>query len=328
MENNPSQEEIDALFRASRAPRAGKPESASSKKFVRCDFRQAGQISKEQVRAVSTLHATFAAHVTNSLGAYLRVGLDVALVSVEQMAYADFLGRLPDDLTYLASVGIHPLEANALIQMDFSLAFPIIDLVLGGLGKGEMMDRAITEIEEQILESVILMLNRELQATWNTVLNLEFRFGRHELIQQVTGLMLSSEKVLVLSFEVRMPEASGLLNIAFPAVVSNALLRKLATQWEHTKPSASSANRERLRHRLMSTRFPVELSLPGTPVRMEKLLELEPGKILVLHHRVADPVRLAVSGKDMFLASPVSCGAQRGAQVVASLPMASNSSKE
>ncbi|HEX4074103.1 MAG TPA: FliM/FliN family flagellar motor switch protein [Candidatus Acidoferrales bacterium] len=323
-----SQEEIDALLRASRKPSDKESKARAAAKFVRCNFRQAGQVSKEQVRSISTLHETFAVHVTNSLSAYLRVGMDVNVVSVEQIAFSEFLARLPYELTYLASVNVVPLDATALIQMDLSLAFPVIDLVLGGLGKDEPEERAITEIEENILENVMRIICRELQTTWNTVFKVDFGFAHREIMQQVGGLMLASEKVLALGFEIRMPECTGLLSVAFPAVVSNALLRKLATQWSQTKVSSASNNSDRLRERLQGTSFPVELSLPETPVRMQELLGIEPGKIIVLRHRVTEPIRLAVSGKDMFHALPVSCGRQRGAQVTGTIPLATDVRKE
>jgi len=323
-----SQEEIDALLRASRAPSDKQTKAQLAAKFARCNFRQAGQISKEQVRSVSTLQEAFALHATNSLSAYLRVGMDVSVISVEQITFSEFLARLPYDLTYWASIEVVPLEATALVQMDLSLAFPVIDLVLGGLGKDEPEERAITEIEENILENVMRIVCRELQTAWNTVFKIEFRFARREITQQVSGLMLASEKVLALGFEIRMPEHTGLLSVALPAVVSNALLRKLATQWTQAKPSATSTHSERVRERLRGTLFPVELSLPETPVRMQELLAIEPGKIIVLKHRVTEPIRLAVAGKDMFLAMPVSCGRQRGAQITGTIPLAANAHKE
>jgi flagellar motor switch protein FliM len=328
MNKTPSQVEIDALLTASRSPSGKEPKARSSAEVTRCNFREAGQISKEQVRSVSALHDAFAVHLTNSLGPYLRVAMEVSLVSVEQVTFSEFVARLPYDLTYLASVNIVPLDAVALFQMDLSLAFPVIDLVLGGLGKDAPEERAITEIEEHILENVMHIICRELQSTWNTVFNAQFRFARREVTQQVSGLMLASEKVLALGFEIRMPDATGLLSVAFPAVVSNTLLRKLAAQWSQSKQSSPAHNSDRLRERLQGTRFAVELSLPETPVPLQELVAIEAGSVLVLKHRVTEPIRLAVSGKDMFLATPVSCGRQRGAQVTGAIPLAVNNHKE
>ncbi len=96
MEKVLNQEEIDAMFRAALGRTTGMPASASS--YQPCDFKQAGQIKKDQVRAISNLHEGFARNLTNALGAYLRVIFEVNLVSVEQLTYREFLQRIGMDI--------------------------------------------------------------------------------------------------------------------------------------------------------------------------------------------------------------------------------------
>jgi flagellar motor switch protein FliM len=92
-----TQEEIDALFRATHKGEI----AVGAPKVVRRDIanlnlRETSRINKDQVRALSALHDSFARSVTNSLGAYLRVGFAVNLVSVEQLTLSEVLSRLPD----------------------------------------------------------------------------------------------------------------------------------------------------------------------------------------------------------------------------------------
>ncbi len=68
------------------------------------------------------------------MGGYLRDKFEVALVAVEQLAYRDFLARF-SDATYYASFHLLPGDASGILQMDLSLAFPIVDLLLGGPGR-------------------------------------------------------------------------------------------------------------------------------------------------------------------------------------------------
>lgn len=315
-----TRERIDDLVRASQVRRLGEPRPMGNRVSVPCDFRHAAKITANQARSVSMLHERFAARVGNALGAYLRVGLEMKLASVEQVIYNEHLSQLPD-LTYLASLSIRPLNVDALLQLDLSLVFPMIDLVLGGEGKNEVEARPITEIEEQILESVVRLLCRQLQESWQPVLELEMQFDRRQMPAQAQGLMLSTEKVMSLGFEIRMPEASGTLKLLLPAAVSNALLRKLAVQWTYTRAEPDAAVRERLRARLLKSWLPVDLRVPPVRVPIGILLDLRPGSVLALPHRVADPVRLAIRGRDLFLATPVSCGAFRGARLGEYLPM-------
>src|ERR1039457_6637438 len=99
MEKILNQEEIDALFLKAQGQGQGMSaasqgaEAPAQHVTVR-DIRQAGQLGKEHVRAVSMLHDSFARNLTYNLGAYLRGVFEVNLVSVEQLSYAEFLQRI------------------------------------------------------------------------------------------------------------------------------------------------------------------------------------------------------------------------------------------
>jgi flagellar motor switch protein FliM len=116
-----NQEEIDAMFRA--ALRRGQGSASLAPTFQRCDFKQAGQIKKDQVRAIANLHEGFTRNLTNALGTYLRVIFEVNLVSVEQLTFREFLQRIPD-LAYLATFQVKPMGATAALDLEPSLAFP------------------------------------------------------------------------------------------------------------------------------------------------------------------------------------------------------------
>ena len=325
MEKILSQDEIDALFRATQKGQIPAGRAKAERKDVsKFDIRLAGQISKDQVRALSALLETFARNITNSLGAYLRVAFDVNLVSVEQLNYSEVISRLPD-LTYLCSVRVQPFEALALLQMDLSLAFPVMDLVLGGSGGGAIEIRDLTEIEEQIVESVVRILTRELQTSWAPVLQVEFDFDQRQLSPQ--SLMAPSERGLSLSFEIKMPDAQGTLNITLPAVASNALFRKLTAQSSYYKHVTSAAHVNQLRERMLDGECPVELRLPPIPIQVRELTDLQPGEVLPLHRSVDQPAVLLVAGKEMFLAYPVACGQMRGGQILQRNSIAPDSGK-
>jgi flagellar motor switch protein FliM len=313
-----TQDEIDALFSA--AKESPGPAGAARKKVLPCDLRKLGTLNAEQVRVATNLHETFARRLGNSLGAYLRVGFEMNLVSVEQILYSEFLTRLPD-LTYLASLRILPIDAMATLQADLTLVYPIVDLVLGGSGADPIEPRELTEIEEQIFETVARLLARDLQTTWAPVLELSIDYDQRQQHAQIQGMMLPVEKILSLTFEIRLPDSRGTLNLAFPAVVANALMRKLSEQWSHLERIPSREAQQQLRQRLLESRFRVELNLPPSPLSIREIVALEPGKVLVLPKRVQEPGCLNVGGKPMFHAYPIRHGAGRGARIEKRLPL-------
>lgn len=94
-----------------------------------------------------------------------------------------------------------PVGASVLLQLDLAVAYPLIDVLLGGEGKGDTPTRGISEIEEQILETVMHIICRELQSAWQAM-SVEFQFEHRQHPGQAEQLMPAAEKTLLLSFEI------------------------------------------------------------------------------------------------------------------------------
>ena len=159
------------------------------------------------------------------------------------------------------------------------LAPPIIDLLLGGEGRDGPL-RELTDIEESILASVVEIICRELTAAWQPV-GLSFNFERRQMQTQVARIMSVTEKTLCLSFEIRMPHSSGLLNLAFPAVVANTILRRLTSDWGRRRRHAGET-RARMEAAARRIRFGASLQLPAVRLAASAIENLEPGTVLRL----------------------------------------------
>jgi flagellar motor switch protein FliM len=262
------------------------------------DARQSGQIGREPMRAISLLHGVFARNLSHALGAYLRVVFEASLVSAEHLYYRDYLQRLPE-LTYLCSCKLAPMDVPAVLQLDLSIAFPLIDLLLGGEGKGKLEPRELTEIEEQILESVVQIICRELGTAWQA-LGLEFRLDRRQPTANASRLMPPDDKILALNFGITMPETRGTLSLAVPAAVSTALLRKMTADWAYRKPRGATESKEQVKARVLGCPFPIELVLRDVKVPSRELFQLRPGKVLVLGHSIERPVTLVAGEQPLF----------------------------
>ncbi len=311
MEKMLKQDEIDALFQSAKATsHAAAVPTGAAESVVPFNFGRAGQISNEQLRAISMLNDLFARNLTHNLAAWLRCQFQVNLVSAEQIPFNEFLMRIPD-ISYVTSVRLEPLGALSVIQLDLALAPPIIDLLLGGGGEGPL--RELTDIEEAILASVVEMICRELTAAWQSV-GLSFNFERRQMQTQVARIMSVNEKTLCLSFEVRMPQGSGLLNLAFPAVVANTILRRLTSDWGRLRRHAPETQ-ERLQATVRKIRFGGCLQLPSVRIAARDLNGIQPGSILRLNLSAARPAEWCVAGQSMAHAQPIRHGAHRAARL-------------
>jgi flagellar motor switch protein FliM len=304
------QDEIDALFQAARTSSQEArqaPEHRSG--VVHYNFKLAGQISNEQLRAISMLNDLFARNLTHNLAAWLRCRFQVNLVSAEQIPFNEFLMRIPE-ISYITSVRLEPLGALSVLQLDLALAPPIIDLLLGGEGREGPL-RELTDIEESILASVVEMICRELTAAWQSV-GMSFSFERRQMQTQVARIMSVNERTLCLSFEIRMPQGSGLLNLAFPAVVANTILRRLTYDWGRRRRHTPDA---RARIEATARRIYVGgcLQLPTVRISADAIQNLRTGSVLELGISSSVPAEWRVAGERVSEARVVRHGTRRGA---------------
>jgi flagellar motor switch protein FliM len=312
MEKMLKQDEIDALFEAARTQTAeGEPREEVRARVVPYSFSSAGQISTEQLRAISMLNDLFARNLTHNLAASLRARFHVNLVSAEQIPFNEFILRIPE-ISYVASVRLEPLGALSILQLEMSLAPPVIDLLLGGEGKQGIL-RELTEIEESILGSVVEIICRELTAAWQPV-GLSFTFERRQMLTQVARVISVNEKTLCLSFEIRMPHGSGLLNLAFPAVVSNAILRRLTVGLDHGSRHPFET-RARLEERARRIRFGTSLQLPTVRISAKTIENLAPGSVIRLDLPARKSPQWCAGGQVLTAAEAVRQGAHRAARI-------------
>lgn len=311
MEKVLSQEEIDAMVRAARG--GGDAPQAEQRSIKHCTFRESGQLTGEQVRALTILHEGFARSLTQSLGAYLRVAFEVTLSSVEQIAYAEFLQRVPE-VTYMISYQVRPIGAAAGMQLDHALVFPLVDILLGGTGRCEAMTREITEIEEQIMEGVARIICKELATAW-APMRAETELEHRLPMAQMQRFLAPAEKTLCLGFDVKLAEAHGTLNLIFPVSISNTLLRKLSTDWSYGKTRAITPTGRQLAEKMLDCPFPMTLGITAIKLPIRTLLELKPGEICNLGVTVRLPASVILADREAFDAEPVRHGRYRAAQV-------------
>ena len=316
MEKYLEQDEIDSMFASARKVADEQPAPTSANEMQhgggeRYNFSRAGQISNDQLQAISTVNDLFARNLTHNLGAYLRTRFDVTLVSAEQMMYSEFTEMIPEP-AYVCSARLEPLDVIGAVQLDLTLAPPIVDLLLGGVGRAGPL-REPTDIEDAILFSVMEILLRELNLAWQPV-GLTFALDKREREAQVQRLMPLTEKTLCVSFEIRMPEAQGSLNLCLPAVVLNTILRRLIA--ERDRPRRRSAeSRQKLESLMAEAQFGAVLQFPTMRLNARELACLKPGTVLRLPLPTQAIAELRVGGLPIFHAQPVRSGEHRGAQV-------------
>ena len=302
-----SQQEIDAFFK-----RGSSADPAAAAKF---DFRRPDRIPKSQVRAIHLLHDMFVRNLVSSLSAYLRSYLLVNLVSVEQLSYAEFLDGLPSP-TCIVSLGLRPYEGSGVLELNPSLVFPIVEMLLGGSGKhSSSIQRDLTDIEQKLLDGLFRIILRDLRAAWQGVATIDFSIESMETEPQLMRTLARNEAVVAIGIEIRMGDMVGMMNIALPSIVIKMMRHKFDQQWSMRKRSSTAADQRRVYRVLRNGLLTLEARLEGPTILVRDLLNLEEGQILALDYPVKRPLELTVNGSRKFEAEIVAAGKKRACQI-------------
>jgi flagellar motor switch protein FliM len=279
-----------------------------------CNFRYAGRLSNENARALTSLHEKFALNVTNSLEVYLGTSIRLKMLSLEQLALQDYISAVAPN-TYLLPCALNVMESNFLMEMDIRLIFPIIDLLLGGAGTTASDElRELTEIDEEIMESITALIITEVDRSWRA-LNLSLTPGHCIKAALITQIYPANEKLVLLMFEMTVGASTGSFKIVLPTSFVGFLLRHLKAAQSKKISSLRHLPNPSLRERMLDCDFRVAVDITQMRVLVKDLIDLKPGMILKLKAPVKNPGRLTVEGVEIFEALPVRNGKLKAAQL-------------
>jgi flagellar motor switch protein FliM len=157
----------------------------------------------------------------------------------------------------------------------------MLDRILGGNGESSTPQRAMTEIEQNVVDSVIKLLLEHLTETWKSVTDIRFQIHARETRPQMLPVVSWNEIVILMTFDLKVGEARGLLNICVPASIIEASGGNFAQSWQQQRRDRTPHEARWLTDSLGQAQLTVTADVQTT-LRTRELLHLEPGQVLSL----------------------------------------------
>ncbi len=311
-----SQEEINALLTSTiDLERSGRTDEVVDRHSVAAyNFRRPDRVSKEQIRSLHFLHDRFARNFATSLSAYLRTVTDVSVMSVEQFTYSEFLMSLPDPTAFYA-VSMAPHEGLGALELNPAVAFAMIDRMLGGSGRGMAPARGLTEIEQHVIDGVVKVVLENLSETWKSIVEVRFRISGRDTRPQMLQVAAPNEVVVLIGFDVKIGEARGMLNFCLPASMIETVGEAFTHSWYRANRPSSAVDLDDLRQ--MLGQLPLDVSATiETILTARDVLDLQPGDLISLGHRVSDPIDGRVNDLTRFRVAPTLVSGRAGVRVL------------
>lgn len=295
-----SQDEIDGLLSGG----GSAPVDSSSRLSAGGDsvslynFRRPDRVSKEQIHSLQFLHERFARNVATSLSAYLRTMTELSVVSVEQFSYSEFLMSLSDPTAFYA-LGLAPFEDLGSLEVNPAIAFAVVDRMLGGTGTGPAPNRALSDIEQNVIDSVVKLLLDALSETWRGITPMAFTVRARETRPQMLQVSGPNEVVVMIAFDVRIGSARGMMNLCLPASLIEAVGAHFGQAWHRQRREPNDEERLWIRDNL--ARVPLEITARlGARLLTSDLVALHVGDVLTLGISAEAPILLDVGDTAKF----------------------------
>jgi flagellar motor switch protein FliM len=299
-----SQEEIDALLSAVSYGEdvQVQAEPTKAEKFINTyDFRHPARVSKDQLRTLQNLHDNFARLVSATFSTLQRAVIEINLVSVDQITYSEFIMSLSSpSCTY--TFRMEPLEGVAIIDFSQSVVFSFVDRLFGGRGTSIVTEREITWIEKSVMNNIINRTLRDLERTWERIIPLECNVEMLETNPEFVQVVPSSETVVLISFELKSENVSGLINLCYPYITIEPIALRLGGQ--NLVSSAKEVPREELeknRRRIRVFDATVKAILGESILSVRDMLNLKIGDVVTLERRLNEELEIYVENELKFL---------------------------
>ncbi|MCK4371943.1 MAG: flagellar motor switch protein FliM, partial [candidate division Zixibacteria bacterium] len=315
-----SQDEIDALLTTVSAGDGEVDDEQLDddrlRSIIAYDFKHPNRVSKDQIRTLENMHDNFAGHYGSTLSALLRTIADVDLVSVDQITYSEFIMSLVSPsctYTYAAT----PLEGGCLVDYNPTLTFALIDRMFGGNGKILESDRELTGIERSVMGRLSQKLYSDLTRAWENIVKLEIEQKSFETNPQFIQVVPPGETVVVVSFQIKVFQSTGLLTLCYPYVSLEPIITKLSAQnWiDATKKKNLDEDRMINRQNLNNVDTMVTAELLMTTIKVREFLGLQPGDIVPSERKISEPIAVYVNKRRKYFAQPGLSGKKRAVQI-------------
>ena len=195
------QSEIDELLKALNTGEIDVYEINNKKrkrKVKLYDFRRPNKFAKDHIKTLNIIHDNYARLITNFLSGYLRTLVQVEVISVEAVTYNEFNNSISNPALF-AVIDFSPLPGSIILEISPSIAYALIDRILGGKGNTLEKLRDFTEVEIAIIERIIIQTVNLMREPWENVIEIKPRLEKIETNAQFAQIVSANETIALIT---------------------------------------------------------------------------------------------------------------------------------
>jgi flagellar motor switch protein FliM len=301
-----SQKEIDALLRNISQGEEIEDSLSKEDEITKYDFRRPYKFSRDHIRTFEIIHDNFAKAVAPLLTRHLRTSFQLEVVSIEALSFVDF-NRSITNPSIIAITEMAPLKGSIVLNMPPSIAYAMVDRLLGGTRSEVAYSNTFTTIELSTINGMLKQVVAQLQEPWENVIQLNPFIERVETDPEFSQIASPNEMIMLITFQASIDRVEDFITLCYPHMVIEPIMSRLnARLWygSDDKKATTHDNREIVADIINRTHVDLEVVLGNTDVSYRDVLNLEEGDIIKLDSKVDEKLPIYIDKFLKFFGSP------------------------
>ncbi|QTF07980.1 flagellar motor switch protein FliM [Brenneria izadpanahii] len=277
-----SQAEIDALLNGSSDDGDDTPVATVAGDVKPYDPNTQRRVVRERLQALEIINERFARQFRMGLFNLLRRSPDITVGPIKILPYHEFARNLPVP-TNINLIHMKPLRGTALLVFSPSLVFIAVDNLFGGDGRfpTKVEGREFTHTEQRIVKRMLRLALEAYSDAWQAIYKLDIEYVRSEMQVKFTNITTSPNDIVVTTpFHVEIGSLTGEFSICIPFAMIEPLRELLVNPPLENSRQEDHNWREALAKQVQHSELELVASFVDIPLRISKLLQLQPGDIL------------------------------------------------
>ncbi len=305
-----SQAEIDRLMASAAATAAGNPivfradgdrfDPAALPHVDSYDFSNPVRIDEGELRLLRQRHEEFASFVSARLSIFLRLDFSLRLQRVTSLSYRRLTAQVPNP-AHVLLFKLDPLPGVGVLDINLRLSLAIVERLLGGKGQAGETPEALSEIEQNLLDDVLLVLLEEWCRVWGSERKLSASVVGHENGGRYLQTSASDTPMLVLVFEAAFGECTERIQVALPYASIEGILRTLTAARRPVAGDAPVKRQSAWRPAFSNIPIPLSVEWDACELSLREIVGLRAGHVLRLPRQILRETRVRLGKATKFV---------------------------
>ena len=305
-----SQEEIDALLTGvdeGDVETGAEEVPADSSEYSTYDLTSQDKVVRGRLPTLEVINERFAKHLQAVLFAMLRRAVEVESQGVQIQKFSEYQDSLKNPCC-INLLGINPLRGAALLVLEQTLVFKLVDNFFGGEGhEPKEAVRDFTPTELRVIDMFLEQSLPGLKEAWDKVLPINIESTGQEFNPAMVSIAGPSDALIVSVFKLEFDGAESDLQLVMPYSMIDPIKEMLVSTNKSSQDIAEAGWSESLRRDILQARVDIGCTVTERDISLREVVDLKEGDVIPVD--MPKSMNLVANGTPIF---KVKLGRSRG----------------